>query len=94
MISKARGKGLMIRKNRIVLYLECSTHCRTLRCSCVHTTLVPFLFYITFAFKFYTIHYVCVQVEEEGEVVLDDEDEGGVVQVSGCVVLLQDLLTA
>ena len=30
--------------------------------------------------------YVCVQVEEEGEVVLDDEDEGGVVQVSGCVV--------
>ena len=42
----------------------------------------------------HTIHYVCVQVEEEGEVVLDDEDEGGVVQVSGCVVLLQDLLTA
>ena len=26
--------------------------------------------------------------------VLDDEDEGGVVQVSGCVVFLQDLLTA
>ena len=42
----------------------------------------------------HTIHYVCVQVEEEGEVVLDDEDEGGVVQVSGCVVFLQDLLTA
>ena len=33
------------------------------------------------------MHYVCVQVEEEGELVLDDEDEGGVVQVSGCVVL-------
>ena len=28
----------------------------------------------------HTIHYVCVHVEEEGEVVLDDEDEGGVVQ--------------
>ena len=26
--------------------------------------------------------------------VLDDEDEGGVVQVSGCVVFLQDLLIA
>ena len=25
MILKARGKGLMIRKNRVVLYLECST---------------------------------------------------------------------
>ena len=42
----------------------------------------------------HTIHYVCMHVEEEGEVVLDDEDEGEVVQVSGCVVFLQDLLTA
>ena len=40
------------------------------------------------------MHYVCVQEEEEGEVGLDDEDEGGVVQVSGCVVFLQDILTA
>ena len=41
-----------------------------------------------------TQYIMCVQVEEEGEVVLDDEDEGGVVQVSGCVVFHQDLLTA
>ena len=40
-----------------------------------------------------TRHYVCVQVEEEGEVELDDEDERGVV-LSGCVVFLLDVLTA
>ena len=39
------------------------------------------------------IHYVCMQVEEEVEVVLGDEDEGGVV-VSGDDVFRQDLLTA
>ena len=33
----------------------------------------------------YTIHYVCMQVEEEVEVVLGDEDKGGVV-VSGDAV--------
>ena len=37
----------------------------------------------------HTIHYVCVQVEEEEVVMLDDEDEGGLVQVSDCIVFLQ-----
>ena len=51
---------------------------------------IKYLIYET-TVQTHTIHYVCVHVEEEGEVVLDDEDEGGVVQVSGCV---EDLLTA
>ena len=39
----------------------------------------------------HTIHYVCMQVEEEVEVVLGDEDEGGVV-VSGDVVFCKIFL--
>ena len=54
---------------------------------------IKYLIYET-TVQTHTIHYVCVQVEEEGELVLDDEDEEGVVQVSGCVAFLQDLFTA